>query len=152
MAKRYWAVRPKSPDLHRVATRIEHAETALEAYQLAFGRGSPWGNYEAKDLGGQARVIQSDRRRIELLTSPDNWVTLGRPIATDERSRPGKKRPFAVRLRRVVEQFADVEVWAENQEEAQASAERFANEYDWPDADLAEDDVEVESVRPKEAT
>lgn len=78
MANHYWAVRPVNPELHKVATRIEQAPTAIKAYNLAFGRGSPEGAYEAKDLGSRVAAIQSDKKRIELLTSPDNWVALGK--------------------------------------------------------------------------
>jgi hypothetical protein len=72
MVMRYWAVRPKTmPD----QIRIEKAETSSQAAVLAFGRGTGAG-WEAKDLGTRASVIQSDKRRIALLTSPDGWEVL----------------------------------------------------------------------------
>ena len=58
----YWAIRPKGAR----HIRIERAETAREACDLAFGRG-------AKNLGTRVAVIQSDRTRIALLTDPNNW-------------------------------------------------------------------------------
>lgn len=143
MAKHYWAVRPKDPDLHRVATRIEHAETALQAYNLAFGRGSPWGNYEAKDLGGQVRVIQSDRRRIELLTSSEGWVTLGRPLGSTD------KRPFSVRMTRCLEQVQDIEVWATSLAEAERLAHEHLDRLSWPDDGSGEETFDCR-VQPKE--
>lgn len=74
MAKQYyWAVRPIS---HRGAnTRIEKAETAWLAANLAFGKGhtfrEPW--LEAKNLGSRVAVIQSDKQRIALLRDPSGW-------------------------------------------------------------------------------
>ena len=71
----YWAVRPiKFPtDIHPAATRIEKAPTAKQACELAFGRGIYPGIWEAKNLGTQLRVIQSDKKRIALLMDPKGW-------------------------------------------------------------------------------
>ena len=73
----YWAVRPRSMPEH---IRIERADGPMRAYRLAFGRGDPWGAYEAKDLGTRVREVQVDRRRLAALRSPDGWVRLGRPM------------------------------------------------------------------------
>jgi hypothetical protein len=82
----YWAVRPKSMPEH---IRIEKAATAMHAYELAFGRGNPWGAYEVKDLGTRVAVIQSDTKRMALLTSPEGWITLGKPFSTERRKSNG---------------------------------------------------------------
>lgn len=85
MKKYYWAVRPQSYDVKY--TRIEHAETAREALRLAFGiRLTPVdrrGAWIAKNLGTRVAVIQSDNKRIALLTSEEGWE----PIEP-ERMRP----------------------------------------------------------------
>ncbi len=70
MRPHYWAVRPKGDASN---TRIEKAETASRACELAFGRGRQRGAWEAKDLGTQVHVIHSDSKRIALLTSPEGW-------------------------------------------------------------------------------
>lgn len=71
--KTYWAVRPIwiSDNI-----RIERAETAIEAANLAFGRrdirrAKP--AFEAKNLGTRAAIIQSDKKRNALLTDQDGW-------------------------------------------------------------------------------
>lgn len=66
----YWAIKPKGRE---DVTRIEKANTAEEACRLAFGRPIFRGNYLAKNLGTRVSVIQSDRKRIALLTSEDGW-------------------------------------------------------------------------------
>jgi hypothetical protein len=73
---RYWAVRPASQGGNN--TRIEKAETAVRACELAFGRSfaNPKyniGHWQAKDLGTRVSVIQSDKKRIELLTAKEGW-------------------------------------------------------------------------------
>ena len=72
----YWAVGPVSmPD----TIRIERAETAQRACELAFGRSSlrrdlNRGTWRAKNLGTQVKVIQSEAKRKQLLESPDGWI------------------------------------------------------------------------------
>lgn len=70
---RYYAVRYKSAPKQ---IRIEKADTPQKAFRLAFG-GFPIcpANAEYKDLGSRVAVIQSDKKRIALLTDPNHWVT-----------------------------------------------------------------------------
>lgn len=70
MSAFYWAVRPKSQG--GANTRIEKAETARRACDLAFGRGT-YSGMEAKNLGTLVRVIQSDAKRIAMLKDPKGW-------------------------------------------------------------------------------
>jgi len=73
MKQYYWAVRPIRHENNPAATRIEKAPTAKQACALAFGRGVSPGVWEAKNLGSRLSVIHSDKQRIALLRSPDNW-------------------------------------------------------------------------------
>jgi hypothetical protein len=73
MTAHYWAVRPKAqPEI----IRIEKASNAKDACHLAFGRGVSPNTWEAKDLGTNVSVIQSDNKRIALLKDPNDWVTI----------------------------------------------------------------------------
>jgi len=76
MTMRYWAIRPKEYPVQY--TRIEKAATSYEACRLAFGPPGNPANYIAKDLGTRVAVIHSDKKRIALLTDPNNWVPLSR--------------------------------------------------------------------------
>jgi hypothetical protein len=73
---KYYAVRYKSAPTQ---PRIEKANTPRRAFHLAFGhpprtfKGQP-ADAEYKDLGGRVKVIQSDRKRIALLTEPTGWI------------------------------------------------------------------------------
>jgi hypothetical protein len=69
----YWAVRPKAIPTH---IRIEKAPTPRRAVELAFGSPISFETWEAKDMGTQVRVIQSDNKRIALLRDPENWFTV----------------------------------------------------------------------------
>lgn len=68
--QRYYAVRPASQGGQN--TRIEKSASPQGACALAFGRGSEKG-FQWKDLGTRVAIIQSDKKRIELLTSPEGW-------------------------------------------------------------------------------
>jgi len=69
----YWAVRPIRHENNPAATRIEKAYTAKKACELAFGRPIYAGVWEAKNLGTRLAIIQSDKKRIALLRSPEGW-------------------------------------------------------------------------------
>ncbi len=66
----YYAVRPKGDPSN---IRIEKALSPATACEMAFGKGrlSQW---EWKDLGPRVSVIQSDSKRIALLTDPTGWI------------------------------------------------------------------------------
>lgn len=70
----YYAVKPKGWEPKFV--RIERAGAPEDAIRLAFGRPIYNGNYEWKDLGTRVAVIQSDNKRIALLTDPKGWNTI----------------------------------------------------------------------------
>lgn len=71
---KYWAVRPADTKNYGLSfVRIEHADNARQAAQLAFGRGVRPGQFLAKDLGSRVAVLQSDNRRIALLQDPAGW-------------------------------------------------------------------------------
>lgn len=86
MTMKYWAVMPGSsgpPTWTLMNCRIEKAERAADACQLAFGRNNPdntplakydIGRYLAKDLGTRVSVIQSDKKRVALLRDKNGWV------------------------------------------------------------------------------
>lgn len=78
----YWAVKPTNAA--DVVIRIEHAWDPGEAIKRAFGmalyhKSHPLSKYDkgkwlVKDLGTRVSVIQSDAKRIALLTSKEGWV------------------------------------------------------------------------------
>jgi hypothetical protein len=71
----YWAVRPISTRDTGANTRIERAETAQEACELAFGRGFRGAPvFEAKNLGSRVSVVQSHNKRVALLHDFADWV------------------------------------------------------------------------------
>jgi hypothetical protein len=71
--QRYWAIRPISQP---TIIRIEKAETPKQACSLAFGRGVYPDTWEAKDMGTQLSVIQSDNKWLALLRDPANWIVI----------------------------------------------------------------------------
>jgi hypothetical protein len=71
---KYWAVYPKALGL--VTVRIEKANNPLNAIKTAFDIKPDKGRWLAKDMGSRVTVIQSDRKRLDLLSDPNNWIDL----------------------------------------------------------------------------
>jgi len=78
----YFAVMPASsgaPKWTLQNCRIEKAETAARACELAFGRQSfrrdlNRGVWLAKNMGSRVNVIRSDKQRVALLKDTANWI------------------------------------------------------------------------------
>jgi hypothetical protein len=72
----YWAVWPKS--VKKELCRIEKAASPFEAIRLAFGvklqERFDRSRWAVKSLGPNARLLQSDKKRIAALSSDEGWI------------------------------------------------------------------------------